>query len=368
MGVFLAILMMVTTGSVAIFLVVRMVMDESLRTEKIKLASLHMIVVVLLILADVLLGRNNLTLRLQFDMILSLFSMLALTSSLCEEQDAIRLARYLSFFVWILMICYLLQRCKIIPAISPVLFISFSGIICILICGFYLVALALRMREIRKILRNGDVWSSVCFNVDIIYMLALIVCVIAFFLSLNFSFACARIIAGVVAFFMTGELAALGLRVASDSLFVVWRSHERRIVESMKISHSEVVQDSSKISEMYKDIYTRVVTLFETEKPYLNSELTINDIVKVTFTNRLYISRAISQFTGRNFCQFVNYYRVLHSIKLFRNNPDLKVIELATQSGFNSTVSFSMAFRLYMNECPSDWCRKEKLKLNRRKK
>ena len=98
------------------------------------------------------------------------------------------------------------------------------------------------------------------------------------------------------------------------------------------------------------------------------NELTINDIVKVTFTNRLYISRAISQFTGRNFCQFVNYYRVQHSIQIFRENPDLKVAEMAMYSGFNSTVSFSMAFRLYMSECPSDWCRKEKLKLNRRKK
>ena len=121
-------------------------------------------------------------------------------------------------------------------------------------------------------------------------------------------------------------------------------------------------------SARYEDIYTRIVTLFETEKPYLNSELTINDIVKVTFTNKLYISRAISQFTGRNFCQFVNYYRVYHSIQIYRDNPDMKVIDMATQSGFNSTVSYSMAFRLYMGECPSDWCRKEKLKLRRRKK
>ena len=136
----------------------------------------------------------------------------------------------------------------------------------------------------------------------------------------------------------------------------------------MKISHADVTRDSSKIDDIYKDIYTRLVTLFETDKPYLNSELTIQDIVKVTFTNKLYISRAISQFTGRNFCQFVNYYRVLHSIQLFRDNPDLKVIELATRSGFNSNVSYSMAFRLYMSELPSDWCRREKLKIKRAKK
>ena len=64
----------------------------------------------------------------------------------------------------------------------------------------------------------------------------------------------------------------------------------------------------------------------------------------------------------------MNYYRVLHSIQMFRENPDLKVIEMATRSGFNSSVSYSMAFRLYMGESPSDWCRKEKFKVKRRKK
>ena len=136
----------------------------------------------------------------------------------------------------------------------------------------------------------------------------------------------------------------------------------------MRISQTDVTHDSSKINEMYKQLYVRLVALFEEEKPFLDSELTINDIVKVTFTNKLYISRAISQFTGRNFCQFVNYYRVTHSIQMFRDNPEMKVIDLATQCGFNSTVSYSMAFRLFMGESPSDWCRKEKVKLIRRKK
>jgi AraC-like DNA-binding protein len=164
------------------------------------------------------------------------------------------------------------------------------------------------------------------------------------------------------------QLIALGLRAVQDSLFVIWQRHERRIVESMKMSQTDIVHSSSKTNELYGDIYARLVALFEADKPYLDSELTINDVVKKIFTNKLYISRAISRFTGKNFCQFVNYYRVSYSIKLFRDNPDLKVAELANQSGFNSTVSFSMAFRLYMTECPSDWCRKERNKIVRGKK
>ena len=50
----------------------------------------------------------------------------------------------------------------------------------------------------------------------------------------------------------------------------------------------------------------------------------------------------------------------MYSVEAFRDNPELKATELANLSGFNSLVSFSMAFRLYMNENPSDWIRKER--------
>ena len=136
----------------------------------------------------------------------------------------------------------------------------------------------------------------------------------------------------------------------------------------MKVTLVTAVVDGSRIDDVYKDLYERIMAYFETEKPYLDGELTITDVVKALYSNKLYISRAISQFTGRNFCQFVNYHRVMHSVECFRNNPDLKVNELGSMSGFNTIVSFNMAFRLFMGENPSDWCRREKSKLVKKKK
>ena len=136
----------------------------------------------------------------------------------------------------------------------------------------------------------------------------------------------------------------------------------------MKLTKVETALDPSGIDDVYQDIYERVVTYFETEKPFLDSELTINDLVKVLYSNKLYISRAISQFTGRNFCQFVNYYRVTYSMEMFRDNLDLKIHDLATGSGFNSDVSYNMAFRLFMGETPGEWCRKERSRKLKTKK
>ena len=212
-------------------------------------------------------------------------------------------------------------------------------------------------------MKAGNVWSCLTLAIDGVYLSVMMSLLLS--LVMYFDHTWARL---TVSVFMWLEVVALSARISNDSVFIFWSRQERRIVESMKISSVEISPGGLKADDGYKEIYERIVALFENDRMYLNSSLTINDVVKVVFTNKLYISRAISQFTGRNFCQFVNYYRVTYSVRTFRDNPDLKVAELALMSGFNSVVSFSMAFRLYMGESPSDWCRKERSRLIRRKK
>ena len=48
---------------------------------------------------------------------------------------------------------------------------------------------------------------------------------------------------------------------------------------------------------------------------------------------------------------------------MFRQNPKLKIVDLYQACGFNSVASYNMAFRLFMNENPSEWFRKERKKL-----
>lgn len=119
-----------------------------------------------------------------------------------------------------------------------------------------------------------------------------------------------------------------------------------------------------------KELYDRITVLFEKEMPYLDGDLTISHVARELYTNKAYISRAVNEFTGKNFCQYVNYYRIMHSVKLFRENPYLRVSELAEMSGFHTQVSFNMAFRLVMEESPGEWCRKVRLEFekDRRKK
>ncbi len=228
--------------------------------------------------------------------------------------------------------------------------ISLFAVLLILI---FIHLLAHRMRDVKSIMKNGVVWAVVCLVVDVVYLFAVLA-------------AAAAVQAGfpmIGTLLLGGAVTATGVRIMTDSKFLVWQKQERIIIESMKVTSLPSATDASRIEEVYKDIYDRVVAYFETEKPFLDSDLTINMIVKKLYSNKLYLSRAISQFTGRNFCQFVNYYRVMHAVDTFRHNPDLKVHELALMCGFNTVVSFNMAFRLFMGENPSEWCRKERSRL-----
>ena len=250
---------------------------------------------------------------------------------------------------------------------SPVLLTVFC--ICILLyVSLFIVGMAVRLRNVKVILKTGTLWTSIGIAVDAVYAVMLMTVSLLYVAVSAFSQGMEEGWLAVFPLLNGGMLAALGIRKADDVMFVFWRRQERRIVESMKVNKVETASDPSSIDDVYREIYERVVAYFDAEKPFLDNELTINDLVKVLYSNKLYISRAISQFTGRNFCQFVNYHRVVYSMEMFRKNPDMKIHELAVGCGFNTDVSYNMAFRLFMGETPGEWCRKERSRRLKMKK
>jgi AraC-like DNA-binding protein len=218
-------------------------------------------------------------------------------------------------------------------------------------------------------MKSGNSWSFVNLCVDFIYVLSPMMVLILLYM-LQTTFPAVFIYAlPASAVLLILEVIAVAVRISNDSAFVILHEHERVIVESMKIAHMDVPSSSDpKGDSMYKELYDRVVLYFDLSKPYLDGNLTINDVVKEVYSNKVYISKAIFHYTGRNFRQFVNYYRVIYSMDLFRANLEFKVAELAEKSGFNTMVSYTMAFRLFMNETPSEWCRRERAKILKKKK
>lgn len=109
---------------------------------------------------------------------------------------------------------------------------------------------------------------------------------------------------------------------------------------------------------LYRNVFERVEEYFRSDSPYLENNLSINDVSEHIFTNKVYVSRAISACSGSNFCQYVNGYRIRYAMDCFCQDPTLKVAELAFMSGFKTVASYNMAFRRIVGEIPSEWMRR----------
>lgn len=296
--------------------------------------------------------------RMFLDLMPAVAALWLITSSMWESERCRGFFKYFVIMEIMLGLYHFGRIIRLLPEIDGRTTTILMSLMTVFMIGLLIYGFTICLLDVKTVMKQGTVWMIVTLAVDVVYLLFVIIS------SALWQVGAERL--GVLV--MTGLLIAMEVRIMTDTEFVLWRKQERIIIESMKVTSVTSTVDGSRIDDVYKDLYERITALFEAEKPYLNNNLTIVDIVRQLYSNKLYISRAISQFTGRNFCQFVNYYRVMHSIDCFRSNPECKIHELASQSGFNSIVSYNMAFRLFMGENPSEWCRREKSNIIKKKK
>ena len=103
-------------------------------------------------------------------------------------------------------------------------------------------------------------------------------------------------------------------------------------------------------------LYDRCCRYMADRKPYLVETFSLGDLASVLFTNKVYLSKTINYFSGKNFRSYINHYRVMYAMELFRKNKSLTVSELGSLSGFHSGTTFNQAFKAVMQESPSTWC------------
>jgi YesN/AraC family two-component response regulator len=93
----------------------------------------------------------------------------------------------------------------------------------------------------------------------------------------------------------------------------------------------------------------------EDKRPYLDEKLNLDSFSKAVFSNKVYVSKNINHYSGKNFRQFINWYRIQYALDLMKKDPHLRMEEVAMMSGFHTTVSFNMAFRLFVAKTPTEW-------------
>ena len=158
----------------------------------------------------------------------------------------------------------------------------------------------------------------------------------------------------------------LWVRAGTGRTLYLTRRKEQEIKElirgSLRVGPTLPVTPADDSGRMRR-LYERVIDVMEKKHPFLDEEFTLDDLARTVFTNLAYLSKTINILSGRNFSQFVNGYRVRYSMDLLRRDPSLRLIDVAMMSGFHTTVTFNMAFKLNMGETPSQF--QERVRLER---
>ena len=105
---------------------------------------------------------------------------------------------------------------------------------------------------------------------------------------------------------------------------------------------------------------SKILTLIEQDKLYLNPELTLTDIAQRLQTHSKLISAVINEAFDKNFNDFVNEYRV-NVFKTKVNDPKLThltLLAIAFECGFNSKSTFNRAVKKVTGEMPSAFIQK----------
>ena len=94
--------------------------------------------------------------------------------------------------------------------------------------------------------------------------------------------------------------------------------------------------------EQAEEYLTILLDYMESEKPYLDGNLTIHDLSQKTGISRHYITQVLNEIYGKNFFTFINEYRTREVIERFSDSryDHYTILAIAFDSGFNSKSTF----------------------------
>ena len=107
--------------------------------------------------------------------------------------------------------------------------------------------------------------------------------------------------------------------------------------------------------EQADEYLTALLQYMDEEKPFIDGDLTINDLSRKTGIPRHYITEVLNEKYGRNFFSFINEYRVREVISRIRDPKyhHYTILAIAFDSGFNSKSTFNSFFKSYTGKTPS---------------
>jgi AraC-like DNA-binding protein len=114
---------------------------------------------------------------------------------------------------------------------------------------------------------------------------------------------------------------------------------------------------SSLTPQMCESFFGQLLDYIKREKPYLDSELTIEKLAVQCGIPDYHLSRVINEKSGMIFYDFINSFRIQEAQQLLSNpeNDKFTILGLAYDAGFNSKSAFYASFKKFLKMTPNQY-------------
>jgi AraC-like DNA-binding protein len=114
---------------------------------------------------------------------------------------------------------------------------------------------------------------------------------------------------------------------------------------------------SNLTSRQIEEYKKQLLALLKTEKPFLNSQVSLTDLSEKLSVSTKHLSQVINQSFNKSFFDFINTYRIQEIQQILKESKDNKmtVLEAMYQAGFNSKSSFNTAFKKETGLTPTEF-------------
>lgn len=109
--------------------------------------------------------------------------------------------------------------------------------------------------------------------------------------------------------------------------------------------------------EEVNHLFIQIETVIKEEKLFLNPDVSLGMLSKISKVSPQKISLAINSKLGNNFNEYINRQRINYSLSMIKDpkSNSLTIAAIAVDSGFNSLSSFNTSFKKYTGKTPSSY-------------
>lgn len=128
--------------------------------------------------------------------------------------------------------------------------------------------------------------------------------------------------------------------------------------EPLLSNNSETVyQENNTENEKDKALYDKIITFFENQKPYQDSEFNIKKLAEFVDSNSTYVSKALNKIGNKKFNQLVNEYRINQVLDELENQMHHRFTleHIYKEAGFSQQSTFNRIFKEKTGVTPSEY-------------